>query len=91
MTSSSLQEDHRPFGPISSGKLGKKYMMLSESLQQGGPTGLLLQAIGKMEVLLVPARVTRLPTGREVIQVIQHTNSQTQEKEPEFDHSEQKN
>ncbi|KAJ1358805.1 hypothetical protein KIN20_017327 [Parelaphostrongylus tenuis] len=44
-------------------------MMLSESLERGGPTGLLLHAIGKMEELLVPARVTRRSTGQQVIQV----------------------
>ncbi|KAJ1357213.1 hypothetical protein KIN20_015311 [Parelaphostrongylus tenuis] len=45
-------------------------MMLSESLERGGPTGLFLHAIGKLEILLVPARVTRRLTGLQVMQVI---------------------
>ncbi|KAJ1353746.1 hypothetical protein KIN20_010450 [Parelaphostrongylus tenuis] len=42
-------------------------MMLSESLEREGHTGLLLHAVGKNESVVVPARITLRSTGWQVI------------------------
>ncbi|KAJ1356143.1 hypothetical protein KIN20_013804 [Parelaphostrongylus tenuis] len=68
--SSVLQEDHQSGSPIFSRKAWKKDMTLGETLERGGPIGLLLHSIGKMEVLVVLAGVTRRSTRRQAIQVI---------------------